>query len=124
MTVNYLQTLTRKVRAYDEVGGMPTYFILIDQHYYELEKARRWMNVLERPLGDLPKLEGFEWMTDSLALLQADLREAVASSSRLQEDAMRYGEDWLANRIKVQVNVTNPADISYWANSYFPLKLM
>ncbi len=121
MTVNYLQTLTRKVRAYDEVGGMPTYFILIDQHYYELEKARRWMNVLERPLGDLPKLEGFEWMTDSLALLQEDLRVAIAGSRRLQDKATRYGEDWLKNRVRIQVNVTNPADISYWANSYFPL---
>ena len=120
MTKNYLRTLTRRVRAYDEVGRMPTYFIFIDQHYYELANARRWMTVLERPLGDLPKLEGFEWMTDSLAVLQADLREAVESSRRLQDGATRYGSDWLANRIKVQVNVTNPADLSYSANSYFP----
>ncbi|MCK5448677.1 MAG: hypothetical protein KAJ43_11075, partial [Gemmatimonadetes bacterium] len=121
MTKDYLRTLTRKVRAYDEVGRLPTYFIFIDQHYYELEKARRWMNILERPLGDLPKLEGFEWMTDSLAVLQEDLRAAIEGSRRLQDDAARYGEDWLANRVKVQVNVTNPADLSYWANSYFPL---
>ncbi|MCK5489946.1 MAG: hypothetical protein KAI98_08150, partial [Gemmatimonadetes bacterium] len=121
MTKDYLRTLTRKVRAYDEVGRLPTYFIFIDQHYYELEKARRWMNILERPLGDLPKLEGFEWMTDSLAVLQEDLRAAIEGSRRLQDDAARYREDWLANRVKVQVNVTNPADLSYWANSYFPL---
>ena len=121
MTKDYLRTLTRKVRAYDEVGRMPTYFIFIDQHYYELEKARRWMNILERPLGDLPNLEGFEWMTDSLAVLQEDLRAAIEGSRRLQDDAARYREDWLANRVKVQVNVTNPADLSYWANSYFPL---
>jgi len=121
MTLNYVQSLAHRVQQYDEVGRIPTYFIFIDQHYYEIAKARRWMNVLERPLGDLPELEGFEWMTDSLAVAQAELREAVETSERLQADAARYGADWLANRIKVQVNVTNPADLSYWANSYFPL---
>ena len=101
---------------------MPSYFIFIDQHYYEIKKARTWMNLLERPLGDLPKFpEGAEWMTDSLAVVQAELREAVESSRRLQDDAARHGQDWLNNRVKVQVNVTNPADLSYWANSYFPL---
>jgi hypothetical protein len=121
MTLNYVQSLARRVQQYDEVGRIPTYFIFIDQHYYEIAKARRWMNVLERPLGELPELEGFEWMTDSLAVAQAELREAVETSERLQSDASRYGADWLANRVKVQVNVTNPADLSYWANSYFPL---
>jgi hypothetical protein len=122
MTRVYLRTLARRVRAYDEVGRIPTYFIFMDQHYYEINKARRWMNLLENPLGDLPELKGFEWMVDSLAVDQADLREAVQNSPRLQADAERYGADWLKNRIKVQVNITNPADISYWANSYFPLR--
>jgi hypothetical protein len=121
MTWNYLRMLVRKVRSYDEVGHIPTYFIFIDQHYYEIKKARMWMDILERPLGDLPKLpEGSGWMADSLAAVQAELHEAVASSSRLQEDAARYGEKWLKNRVKIQVNVTNPADLSYWANSYIP----
>ena len=122
MTLNYLRTLANRVRAYDEAGHIPTYFIFIDQHYYELKKARMWMNLLERPLGDLPKeLQESGWMADSLATAQADLYAAVEGSERLQADAARYGEDWLRNRIKVQVNVTNPADLSYWANSYFPV---
>lgn len=121
MTLTYLQELLQGVREYDEVGRIPTYFIFIDQHYYETEKARRWMNLLERPMGDLPRLEGATWMADSLAVIQADLREAVASSNRLQEDVARYGSDWLTNRIKVQVNVTNPADLSYSENSFLPL---
>ncbi len=122
MTRNYLRTLASRVRRYDDVGRLPTYFILIDQHYYELSRARLWMNVLERPLSHLPDMpEGFAWMRDSLAVVQADLREAVAGSERLQQDAARYGQDWLTNRVRVQVNVTNPADLSYWANSYLPL---
>ena len=60
-------------------------------------------------------------MADSLAMAQAELQAAVDGSERLQAEAARYGEDWLRNRIKVQVNVTNPADLSYWANSYFPV---
>ncbi len=123
MTLNYLKVLADRVREYDEVGHMPTYFIFIDQHYYEIAKSRRWLTVLEKPLDHLPKLpDGFEWMVDSLTVAQADLREAVASSERLQAGAGQYGEEWLKNRIKVQVSVTNPADISYWANSYLPLR--
>ncbi|MGB5673544.1 MAG: hypothetical protein WBO43_03270 [Gemmatimonadota bacterium] len=122
MTRNYLRTLVSRVREYDETGHIPTYFIFIDQHYYELKKARMWMDLLERPLEEqLAVPEGMEFLADSLAMVQADLRAAVEGSERLQADAARYGEDWLNNRIKVQVNVTNPADLSYWANSYFPL---
>ena len=122
MTRDYLITLANRVRQYDEVGRLPTYFIFIDQHYYELKGARMWMNFLEKPLGDLPKqLQATEWMADSLAMAQTDLRAAVEGSERLQADAARYGEDWLNDRIKVQVNITHPADLSYWANSYFPL---
>jgi len=122
MTRQYVQELARRVRAYDDVGRIPTYFVFIDQHYYELKKARRWLDVLEDPLNHLPELpEGFEWMVDSLAVAQSALREAVQQSERLQADAARFGEDWLRNRIKVQVNVTNPADLSYWGNSYLPL---
>ena len=121
MTRDYLTTLAQRVRAYDAAGRLPTYFIFIDQHYYEIKGARMWMNFLENPLGELPKqLQATEWMADSLAIAQTDLRAAVEGSERLQADAARYGEDWLNNRIKVQVNVTNPADLSYWANSFIP----
>jgi hypothetical protein len=41
------------------------------------------------------------------------LRAAVAASSRLQEEAGRFGPEWLANRIKVHVNVTDPGDFSF-----------
>ena len=122
MTFNYVRNLARRARAYDDVGRIPTYFVFIDQHYYELKKARRWLDVLEDPMHHQPELpEGFEWMVDSLAVAQSALREAVEGSERLQADAARFGEDWLRSRIKVQVNVTNPADLSYWGNSYVPL---
>lgn len=122
MTRNYLRTLARRVRAYDDEGRMPAYFIFIDQHYYELANARRWMSLLERPMDHLPELpQEFGWMVDSLAMVQADLRVAVAGSVRLQADAERYGQGWLRNRVKVHVSVTNPADLSFWGNSYIPL---
>lgn len=119
-TRNYIRTLTERVRAYEEVGRLPTYFLFMDQHYYEINKAKRWVNVMERPMDRRLKVpDDFEWMADSLEMAQAELRAAVDGSERLQADARRYGEDWLANRIKVQVSITNPADLSYAGNSLF-----
>ena len=96
----YIETLTRRVREYDQTGKLPTYMIFMDQHYYEINKARRWISYLEDPMHyryDFP--DGFEWMADSLAVSQAALREAVAESRLLQAEAGQYGQDWLRKRI-------------------------
>ncbi|MCK5446634.1 MAG: hypothetical protein KAJ43_00770, partial [Gemmatimonadetes bacterium] len=118
----YVQTLAKRVREYDQTGKLPTYMIFMDQHYYEINKARRWMNYLEDPMHyefDFP--EGYEWMADTLAANQAALRDAVAESNLLQAEASQYGQDWLRKRIKVHVSITNPADPTYWASEPFPV---
>jgi hypothetical protein len=118
----YIETLTRRVREYDQTGKLPTYMIFMDQHYYEINKARRWISYLEDPMHyryDFP--DGFEWMADSLAVSQAALREAVAGSRLLQAEASQYGQDWLRKRIKVHASITNPADPTYWAKEPFPV---
>jgi hypothetical protein len=118
----YIETLTKRVRDYDVTGKLPTYMIFMDQHYYEINKARRWISYLEDPMHyefDFP--EGYEWMADSLAVSQAALREAVAESRLLQAEASQYGEEWLRKRIKVHASITNPADPTYWASEPFPL---
>ncbi len=118
----YIKTLTERVRQYDETGKLPIYMIFMDQHYYEINKARRWISYLEDPMRyefDFPS--GYEYMADTLAANQAALREAVASSRLLQAEASQYGEDWLRKRIKVHVSITNPADPTYWASEPFPV---
>ena len=45
----------------------------------------------------------------------------VAGSKLLQERARRFGDDWLHNRVKVHVNITNPVDWSYWSQQVIPL---
>jgi hypothetical protein len=118
----YIQTLTRRVREYDETGKLPIYMIFMDQHYYEINKARRWISYLEDPMHyryDFPS--GYEWMADTLAASQEELRRAVAESRLLQAEASQYGEDWLRKRIKIHVSITNPADPTYWASEPFPV---
>ncbi len=118
----YLGTLIKRVREYDARGKLPSYMIFMDQYYYEIKKSRRWLNLLERPLDYEIDLPGeFTWMADSIAKVQAELRQAVAESELLQTRAQQYGNDWLNNQIKVHVNITYPADPSYWSNQVFPM---
>lgn len=118
----YLRTLTERVRQYDLTGKLPVYLILLDQHYYEINKSRKWMNLLERPLDHRMSFPAaFRWMEGGVRRAQAELRAAVEASERLQADAQRYGEKWLKSLVKVHVNVTNPADDSYWSNQFIPL---
>lgn len=122
VTDAYLAALTRAVRAYDERRRMPVYLIFLDEHYYEANRARLWLDFLERPLGDLPKLpRGFEAYRASLGAAQDSLRRAVAESRLLQAEARQYGEAWLENVIKVQVSVTNPVDNSFWGHDIVPV---
>jgi hypothetical protein len=113
---NYLLALTERVRAYDDTGRLPMYLIFIDQHYFETNKSRLWMKLLENPMHhrlDLPR-EYAEWETE-IQRLQAELRRAVGASLMLQLEKSQFGEKWLDNRIRVQVNVTNPADYSFYS---------
>ena len=113
---SYLSAMTERVERYDEDGKFPVYMIFLDQHYYEINKARLWMDLLENPLEhelDLP--DGFEGMARAVADAQSRLRAAVANSALLQAEARQYGEDWLRNRIKVHVNITQPADLTFWS---------
>ena len=53
---------------------------------------------------------------------QAELRQAVAKSHLLKERRRSHGEEWLANRIKVHVNITNPADWSFRSQQVIPVR--
>lgn len=113
---SYLQALTDRVRAYDSAGRMPVYIILLDQWFYEVNRGRLWMNLLEDPLGyrlHLPK--GYSAWEDSIASAQSALRQAVAASARIQADRQRFGDAWLHSIVRVQVNITNPPDPTFWS---------
>jgi len=112
----YLTTLAERVEAYDRTGTLPTYFIFLDQHYYEERKSRLLMTVLEDPLHATPQLpRSAPGDPERLARAQQRLREAVNGSRVLQAEARQYGEVWLRNRIKVHVNITNRPDPSFWS---------
>ena len=110
----YLRALVDDVRNYDRTGRLPIYLILLDQHYYEVNDARLWLSLLERPLTRTMRLPSpFQWMSDSIAVLQDSLRSAVAGSRRLQAEAEAFGQGWIGQVVKVHVNITNPADFSF-----------
>jgi hypothetical protein len=110
----YLHAMTNRVRAYDQKGKFPVYLIIIDQFYYEANKGRLWLDLLEDPLNhELLLPEGYKEWEQQIREAQDQLRSAVANSSRLQEEARRFGEDWLIKKIKVHVNITHPADWSF-----------
>ena len=112
-TLIYLEALTRRVRAYDEVGKLPQYLIFIDQWFFELND-RRWIEFLENPLRNKMRLPSkyAEW-SETLKKALDELRQAVAESELLQERALKYGKTWLEKTVKVHVNITNPADHSF-----------
>lgn len=113
---SYLAALTERVREYDRTGRLPVYLILIDQWFYEVNKGRLWLSLLEDPTRhelDLP--EPFTPWADSLAAAQRDLRDAIASSSLLHSQRQLHGDAWLRQLVKVHVNVTNPGDPSFWS---------
>jgi hypothetical protein len=115
-TLNYLEAMIERVNAYDEKGRLPQYFIMLDQHYFEINKARLWLRLLSSPLDyelGLPK--GYEDWEERIKDSQQRLRDAIAGSQLLSVATSQYGEDWLKNRIKVHVNITNPADPSFFS---------
>lgn len=113
---SYLVALTERVRAYDRTGTFPVYIIMLDEWFYQVRNGRWWMNVLENPTSHRLRLGGaFRAWEDSIAAAQAQLREAIAGSTLLQAQRRQFGEEWLRNLVKVHVNITNPADPSFWS---------
>ena len=110
----YLRALTERVKLYDTTGRMPVYLIFIDQYYFEVNKGKLWLEFLENPLDRTIELPGefAEW-EQNIRESQEELRRAVAESRGLQEGLKRYGRDWLRDRVKVHINITNPADFSF-----------
>lgn len=118
----YLGALTQRVREYDSVQTLPVYMIFLDEHYYEVNHGRLWLDFLEDPLGDIPKMPpGGEAAWARIRKAQTELRSAVDSSPLLQAEVRQYGQRWLSNLIKVQVSVTNPADPSFWGPGIMPV---
>lgn len=110
----YMATLTKRVRAYDETGQLPQYFIFLDQNYFEANDTRLYFRVLLDPMNaDLSLPSGYEEWEQEFRRAQADLRAAVADSKVLQSERRQFGDRWLRNRIRVQVNITNPVDHSF-----------
>jgi hypothetical protein len=113
-TEGYLRALLNQVRAYDTTGRLPVYLILLDQHSYEINDSRRWLDLLERPLQHRVRLPArFNDMRTTIEALQDSLRLAVATSRRLAAESAAFGPEWIDNVIKVHVNVTNPSDFSF-----------
>ncbi|HEX9166186.1 MAG TPA: hypothetical protein VF862_09765 [Gemmatimonadales bacterium] len=113
----YLGAMTRRIREYDRTGRLPQYFIFLDQNYFEANGTRLWFRLLQDPLDatlDLPG--GFEAMEREFVEAQAALRKAVAESRVLQAERRQYGDTWLKDRIRVHINITNPADPSFVSN--------
>lgn len=113
-TQAYLKALINAVKNYETTWKIPTYIIIIDQFYFEATKGRLWLELLDDPMNhkiDLPT-EFAHWEAEILTL-QDELRRAVADSPTLQEGARRYGKAWLENQVKVHLNVTNPADLTF-----------
>lgn len=112
----YLTALAERVEGYDSLGTLPSYFIFLDQHYYEQRKSRILMTVLEDPLRATPHLpRGSEELSARLTRTLARLRAAALNSRVLQAERREYGDAWLRNRIKVHVNITNRVDASFWS---------
>jgi hypothetical protein len=117
----YFEALTERVRRYDEAGRLPEYHIVLDQFYYQTNNARRWMDLLERPLTrEIVFPPGNDEAQRDLRAAQEALRQAVAGSRRLQEQRARFGDDWLRDLVKVHVHITHPSDFSFWARGLLP----
>jgi hypothetical protein len=113
----YLESMIKRVREYDEVGKIPLYMIFLDQHYFEINKSRTWLRLLREPLTHTISLpSGYEEWETTLRDLQEQLREAVEVSMLLRLERSQYGNKWLENRLRVHVNITNPADPSFVSN--------
>lgn len=118
----YLAALTRRVSEYDRTGTLPVYMIFHDQWFFEVNDNRFWIDLLGDPLRHRLRLpKGFEAWEDSVEAAQDRLRDAVAESRLLQDQAAVFGQQWLRNLVRVHVSVTNPADPTFWTQDLVPI---
>ncbi len=111
---DYYGAWIERVKEYANTGKLPVFMIFLDQHYFEGNKSLFWMELLSDPLDhklNLPK--GFETWEIEIDDAQTELKAAISESEALQADVKRFGNRWLKNRIKVHLNITNPADLSF-----------
>ena len=118
----YLAALRDRVAMYDRTGHMPVYMIFLDQHYFEVNRSRALLNVLQDPLTRSPSLpRESEAQRQELQAALDGLRRAVGASRLLQAERAQYGDRWLRDLISVHVNITNPADPSFRSRQLLPL---
>lgn len=116
----YLRALTDAVKNFEATQKIPVFIIILDQHYYEINKSDIWLRLLENPLEyklDLPS--GYEVWENEVAESQEELREAVAASPSLQAGLKQYGKKWLLNKVKIHINITHPPDFSFTSSHIF-----
>jgi len=118
----YFPALTEAVKRYDQSGRLPVYMILLDQFFSASRDARLWMTMLEDPLHADVDLPGNEAEREAqLRRRQAELRAAVAASTRLQRGAaLSGGERWLRRVVKVHVSGIFPSDFSFRSHRIVP----
>jgi phosphatidylserine/phosphatidylglycerophosphate/cardiolipin synthase-like enzyme len=121
VTDAYLKALTDRVARYDSTGTLPAYMIFLDQHYFEVNRSRDLLNVLQDPLGRTLDLPLGDSLGDSLRAAQVRLWHAVTASRLLTAERAQYGERWLHRLVKVHVNITNPADPSFRSRQILPI---
>jgi hypothetical protein len=114
----YLKALTERVREFDRTGKLPVYMILVDLNYWEVNQGRLYTDLLQDPLRARPRLPKqdvarYRELQERTEQALVTLREAVAGSKKLQDEAARRGQDWLRKYVSVHLNVMNPADFSY-----------
>ena len=118
----YLPAITQAVLRYDSTRVMPIYMILIDEFYYASRNGRLWMDILENPMHARIRLPGANAEREAyLRKRQQELRDAVAKSWRLQQDATANGgQKWLPDVIRVNVNVLLAHDWSFRSHRIVP----
>lgn len=118
----YLPALTAAVQRYDSTGTFPEYIILLDAFYYNVRQGRIWMSILENPLNaPIHFRAGEARQAAHLRERIAALRAAVAHSTRLQRDAAAHGgARWIAQVVRVHVNITLPSDFSFRSDRLLP----
>ncbi len=115
LTVNsYLKVLTERVKEYDKTRKMPVFIIIVDQFFYEIQDGRIWLSLLENPLEENVKLpKGYEYMESQIKISQQNLRDAIRNSKILTQQSDQFGEQYIKNKVKVHINITQPPDFSF-----------
>jgi hypothetical protein len=117
----YLRALVAAVRRYDETGKIPQHLVLLDQWFYQANRGWIYLDLLRDPLRHELRLPaGFAAMEAEVRQVQEELRTAISESTLLQAQARHAPPGWIENLVRVHVNITNPADASFWTGELLP----